>query len=60
MQGAGAWQWLDERRLELTCANDAKVETLRELSAVNGIADLEIIPPTLDEIYAQMMREAAE
>ncbi len=54
-----AWEWLDERRLELTCANDTKVETLRELSTLKGIADIEIIPPTLDEIYAHMMREAA-
>ena len=55
-----AWAWLDERRLELTCANDAKVEVLRNISSVGGIADIEIMPPTLDEIYAYMMREAAE
>ncbi|HLJ19794.1 MAG TPA: ABC transporter ATP-binding protein [Stellaceae bacterium] len=60
MRGPKAWEWLDERRLELTCANDTKVETLRELSSMKGIADIEIIPPTLDEIYAHMMREAAE
>jgi Cu-processing system ATP-binding protein len=60
MHGPKAWEWLDERRLELTCANDAKIETLRELSSMKGIADIEIIPPTLDEIYAHMMREAAE
>jgi len=59
MQSPKAWEWLDERRLELTCANDTKVETLRELSGLKGIADNEIIPPTLDEIYAHMMREAA-
>lgn len=59
MHGPKAWEWLDERRLELTCANDTKVETLRELSGMNGIADIEIIPPTLDEIYAHMMQEAA-
>ncbi len=59
MHGPKAWEWLDERRLELTCANDTKVETLRELSSLKGIADIEIIPPTLDEIYAHMMREAA-
>ena len=60
MRAPKGWEWLDERRLELTCANDAKVETLRELSSLNGIADIEVMPPTLDEIYAHMMREAAE
>jgi Cu-processing system ATP-binding protein len=59
MSGPKAWEWLDERRLEFTCANDTKVETLREISSLKGIADIEIIPPTLDEIYAHMMREAA-
>jgi len=55
-----AWEWLDERRLEFTCANDAKVEAIREISSLGGVADIEVMPPTLDEIYAQMMREAAE
>jgi Cu-processing system ATP-binding protein len=60
MQGGGAWTRLDARRLELACANDAKLAMLRQISSCAGIADIDVVPPTLDEIYAHMMREAAE
>jgi Cu-processing system ATP-binding protein len=56
----GGWMRLDERRLELTCANGAKLEALRQVALLRNLADVEIVPPTLDHIYAHLMREAAE
>jgi Cu-processing system ATP-binding protein len=56
----GSFEWLDERRLDVTCANDHKLALLRHASGLDGVADIEVMPPTLDEIYAHFMREAAE
>ena len=57
---AGRVRWLDEAHFEVTCANDAKIETIRGLSAVPGVSDIEIMPPTLDDLCVQLTREAAE
>ncbi len=54
------WTRLDERRLERTCTNGAKLEALREIASLGAVADVEIMPPTLDQIYAHLMREAAQ
>ncbi len=53
-------QWIGDRRVELTCANDVKLEVLRQVSGSDVTADIQIMPPTLDDIYAQLMRRAAE
>lgn len=57
---SAAWTRLDERRLELACAGAAKVAALREVAGLDAVADVEIMPPTLDQIYAHLMREAAQ
>jgi Cu-processing system ATP-binding protein len=55
-----AWTRLDERRHELVCANRTKVEALRHASSMESVTDIEVMPPSLDDIYAHLMREAAE
>jgi Cu-processing system ATP-binding protein len=55
-----AWTRLDERRHELVCANRTKVEALRQASRMDAVTDIEVMPPSLDDIYAHLMREAAE
>lgn len=55
-----SWQWMGEKRLELTCANSAKLEVLRQISASDLVTDIEVMPPSLDDIYARLMRRAAE
>ncbi|MGQ9366677.1 ABC transporter ATP-binding protein [Azospirillum sp. ST 5-10] len=48
--------------VELTCANDDKVGMLRHLACRDlDLADIEIVQPSLDEMYAHFLRrEAAE
>jgi Cu-processing system ATP-binding protein len=58
--GPGMPRWLDATRVELTCANDDKIATIRRLSALAGLSDIEIQPPTLDDLCVQLAREAAE
>jgi Cu-processing system ATP-binding protein len=57
---SSAWKRLDERHFEISCVNGAKLETLREVATLDAVADVEIMPPTLDQIYAHLMREAAQ
>ena len=48
---------LNDRSVELTCAPDTKMEVLRGLSALgHDVKDLEIAPPTLEQIYAHFLR----
>jgi Cu-processing system ATP-binding protein len=54
------WTRLDERRHELVCANRTKLEALRHASSMDAVTDIEVMPPSLDDIYAHLMREAAE
>jgi Cu-processing system ATP-binding protein len=56
---SAAWKRLDERRFEIACVNGAKLEALREVAALGAVADIEIMPPTLDQIYTHLMQEAA-
>jgi Cu-processing system ATP-binding protein len=58
--GAGTARWFDESRFEVSCANDGKIDVIRNLSAVPGVSDIEILPPTLDDLCVQLTREAAE
>ncbi len=48
--------------VELACANDEKVNLLRRVSCEGlPVADIEIVQPSLDEMYAHFLRrEAAE
>jgi Cu-processing system ATP-binding protein len=47
---------------ELSCANDDKLSVVRAVTCLGlPVVDLEIIPPSLDEMYAHFLRrEAAE
>jgi Cu-processing system ATP-binding protein len=38
--------------LELTCSADRKLETLRRAQAIEGVEDIDIIPPSLEDLYA--------
>ncbi|GAA4256804.1 ABC transporter ATP-binding protein [Azospirillum formosense] len=48
--------------VETTCANDDKVATLRRIACEGPeLADIEVVQPSLDEMYAHFLRrEAAE
>ncbi|MFC5353748.1 ABC transporter ATP-binding protein [Azospirillum himalayense] len=48
--------------VETTCANDDKVATLRQIACEGPeLADIEVVQPSLDEMYAHFQRrEAAE
>jgi len=52
------WRRLDSGRIaEIACAGEAKMDLLRRITESGGsIADLDIIPPTLDELYAHFLR----
>jgi Cu-processing system ATP-binding protein len=56
------WNRVGERTFEVWCAEHDKVATIRQF--VDGclpVADLDVIPPTLDDIYAHFLgAEAAE
>lgn len=49
-------------RVELQVANDDKVTALRRIAGVDaGIEDIEVVPPSLEQIYGHLRRrEAAE
>ncbi len=56
------WRRVDERTFEVSCTEQNKVAVVRQF--INGslsVADVEIVPPTLDDIYAHFLyAEAAE
>jgi Cu-processing system ATP-binding protein len=58
--GVNVWQrWtaLGGHRYELTCEEADKVDALRSLGALPGrIEDVEVLQPTLDEVYARFLR----
>ncbi|RWB72449.1 MAG: ABC transporter ATP-binding protein [Mesorhizobium sp.] len=53
-------QWLDDLRFEMTCADDGKIETIRSVSLLEGVSDIEVMPPTLVDLCDELTREAAE
>ena len=53
-------QWLDDLRFELTCADDGKIEAIRSVSLLEGVSDIEVMPPTLVDLCDELTREAAE
>ena len=63
--GAAAPEWLapadgvrrlDAQIVELSCAPEDKMALLRRATDDPRIADLELQPPTLDELYAHFLR----
>ncbi len=57
-----AWSQVGERTFEICCAEHDKVAVVRHVTDGRlSVADVEIIPPTLDDIYAHFLgAEAAE
>jgi Cu-processing system ATP-binding protein len=50
-------RWLDGgRTIELSCAPEARMALLRRAAADGRVVDLDIAPPTLDELYAHFLR----
>ena len=56
------WRRVSERMFEVSCAEQEKVEVLRQFTDGSlSIADVEILAPSLDDIYAHFLfAEAAE
>jgi Cu-processing system ATP-binding protein len=53
-------RWIDENRFEVICADDAKVVAIRSISRLDGVADIELMPPSLVDLCDELTREAAE
>lgn len=53
-QEAGGWI------IEMTCAPEDKMEMLRRIASEGGATDLDLLPPTLDELYAHFLQGQAE
>jgi hypothetical protein len=43
--------------IELCCAADRKMEVLRQAQALEGLDDIEIMSPSLDQLYASFLRD---
>src|SRR5690606_33828369 len=50
------WRRLGPRRIERSCAERDKLTELRRAQAIEGLEDLEIETPGLDEMYAHFLR----
>ncbi|TAK47603.1 MAG: ABC transporter ATP-binding protein [Xanthobacteraceae bacterium] len=48
---------INGHRVELICPDEDKIAVIRQVTAENaGVADLEMVPPGLDEVYAHFLR----
>ncbi len=45
--------------VDLSCAAEEKMAMLRRITAVSGATDLDLLPPTLDELYAHFLHDRA-
>ncbi len=50
------WRRLGPRRIERSCPERDKLDELRQAQAIEGLEDLEIETPGLDEMYAHFLR----
>ena len=59
---AAEWRRVAAGVVELTCRDSEKVEALQQIARLQApLQDIEVLPPSLDEIYADFLRrEAAE
>lgn len=53
------WRRVNGEVIETDAAPDSKIEILRRVASIQPIADIEVFPPTLDDVYAHFMREGA-
>ena len=50
------WRRVNGKTLEIDAAPEEKIELLRHATAVDApVSDLEVVPPTLDELYAYFL-----
>lgn len=52
-QASGSWM------VEMVCTAQDKMEVLRRIASEEGVTDLDILPPTLDELYAHFLQGQA-
>lgn len=53
----GSARLVNGHAVEITCAEDEKMAVLRSVAAEGaGVADLKMVPPTLDDLYAHFLR----
>jgi Cu-processing system ATP-binding protein len=59
---AAGWRRISPGIVELSCRDTEKIEALQQISLLTvPLQDIEILPPSLDDIYADFLRrEAAE
>lgn len=56
----GAWKRINGHMLEIDAGPDEKISLIRSAAAADApIADLDIVPPTLDELYAHFLGSEA-
>ncbi|KAA2211453.1 ABC transporter ATP-binding protein [Pseudoroseomonas oryzae] len=53
---AGAMRQPGPGLFEVSCTPEAKMELLRQATGDRRIADLDLLPPTLDELYSHFLR----
>ena len=46
--------------VDMACAPEDKMEMLRRIASAGGVADLDLVPPTLDELYAHFLQGRGE
>lgn len=57
LDGAGAWRPVNGRVVELDALPEQKMDLLRQaIHADQALEDIEVVPPTLDELYAHFLR----
>jgi Cu-processing system ATP-binding protein len=55
--GPAAWRRLNGHMIEIDAPPDQKIELLRRASEEGApIADIDVVPPTLDDLYAHFLR----
>jgi Cu-processing system ATP-binding protein len=54
-EGLAAGSVAADGAIELSCAADRKMEVLRRAQALEGLDDIEILSPTLDQLYASFL-----
>jgi Cu-processing system ATP-binding protein len=57
----GAWKRVNGRVLEINAGPGEKISLLRSAASRDApVADLDVVPPTLDELYAHFLREPSQ
>ena len=56
-EGLAAGSVAADGAIELSCAADRKMEVLRRAQAIEGLDDIEIMSPSLDQLYASFLQD---